>query len=429
MSARVPPHNLEAEAVVLGAALLEPEKVLDEPWAQLPADAFYREGHREIYAALRELWNETARVDEIAVAERLERQGKLERAGGLSYLANLRANAPAAYYAQGSAEILRAKWQYRRIIEVAGDVLRRAFDESDEPGDLAYHADHELLGIVESRSAEPVSIAEAAAAALQKYKDVAAGLRPQPITLGVLARLDATLMLEPGDMMQVLASTGVGKSLFALQAAESVARRGIPALYYSLEMPAEQKGERVLVQKTGLDMARLRMGGITPQEESMMHHIIANLAGVPLYVQDSLETEAQIISDIRRQVRNRGVRLVVVDYLGLIESSGEEEKRYLALAKTARRLKRLAMRLGVVVLLLHQLNREAEGVRPDLSNSADGYGITRDADVVGMLYRVKDEMHGGYMPQGEFLLRKGRNVRTGSYPFRYNPQTMRFSDA
>lgn len=427
LEGRIPPHHMDAEHAVLGCALLEADKMLDEPWALLPGDAFYSERHRYIWQAIQEIRLAQGRVDEITVAELLERQGRLNQIGGFSFLSNARDAAPPLYNVQAHAEIVREKWQQRRLIQICGEAMRAAYGDDKTAQEIAYETDNALLAVVESRNADPVSIADAANQALAKYQAVQAGTRAKPITLGFSSDVDAVLMLEAGDLMLLMAGTGVGKSLLALQIAESVARRGRPALYYTLEMPAEQKGERVLVQKTGANLAALRNGQMTPGDVSQFQNIIANLRGVPLWIQDQLESEAQIIADIRRQVKLRQVGFVVLDYLGLIEGQ-EGEKRYLMLNQITKRMKRLAVSLGIVILILNQLDFESEGARPSLKNSADSKGISRDADVVGLFWREPGS-NTRLSDVGEFIVAKGRNVPTGIHRIKYDKQFMRFDRA
>ena len=418
---RVPPHDQQAERELLGSALVDPE-VLDV--VDLPPEAYYLPSHRKIWQVMRALHAQGRPVDLVTVSERLQREGWLDEVGGPTYLVGLSERAGTAAHARHYAEIVRRLWTARRLIHIAGEAIAAAYD-ADEPLEVAGQLEQALIELDRGEAEEPPTLADAAAEAYEHWRAVRDGDVPAPLTLGVPG-LERAVFLEPGDLMMLLASTGVGKSVFSLQVAQRAARNGWPTVYYSLEMVARQHGERALAQLAGVQTMRARTGHLAPAEEQNVQRVLQQIASLPMWLEHRLDTIEAISADLRRRVRKQGVRFAVIDYLGLMESAKKDERNYLKLQRLTAELKRLAVTLRIPILVVHQLNREAETEKPTMKNIADSYGATRNADVVAAIWRPRLGEDGQLSTEAHFIVMKNRSGQQGEYVISYDPRTVRF---
>lgn len=237
------------------------------------------------------------------------------------------------------------------------------------------------------------------------------------------------MTLAPGELHLLAAGTGVGKSAIALQIASAVEAAGWPVLIYSLEMRAEEWAARYVVQTTGLPLRALRMGDLDERAWSVLVDGVAKIAGRQIYVQDRLYTYEQILGDVRRQARRLGVRLFVVDYMGLVQRArpAKEERRHAVLEEMANGLKVLARELNVAVLAVHQLNRLGEK-EAGLHTWGDSYGMVRPADGAYILVRKKGEDGTRLGEYGEWRREKVRHGHPGVVPLLFSPERLAFAE-
>lgn len=418
---RVPPHDQGAERELLGSALVDRE-VLDI--IDLPPEAFYLPSHYKIWTMMRSLHAAGQPVDLVTVSERLTHEGWLDEVGGHTYLVGLSDRAGTAAHARHYAEIVRRKWAARRLIHIAGEAITAVY-AADEPLEVAGQLEQALIDLDRGDAEEPPTLAEAAAEAYEHWRAVRDGDAPAPLSLGVPG-LERALFLEPGDLMMLLASTGVGKSVFALQVAQHAARNDWPTVYYSLEMVARQHGERALAQLAGVQTMRARTGRLSATEDVAAQRVLQQISSLPMWLEHRLDTYEAVAADLRRRVRKNGVRFAIIDYLGLMESSKKDERNYLKLQRLTSELKRLAVTLRIPILVVHQLNREAETEKPTLKNIADSYGATRNADAVAAIWRPRLEESDQFSNEAFFIVMKNRSGQRGEYPINYDPRTVRF---
>ena len=425
-----PAHDLDAEEALLGACLLARPAIGAALGVGLEADDFYRPSHGLLFAAVRGLYLNGRPVDGITVAAALRETGTLEEAGGTARLAELAAGAPSlgAARAEAYARIVRGSANERRMagaLAEAAEVLRQPGSPEDKRGRIA-----ELLGdvLVAPEAAGPTSLGDWARLALEE----AEGGPPLRIPTG-LVDLDRALGggLVPGGLALLAARPSMGKTALALNIALGAARAGHPTLFESVEMPGREIVRRALAcSPRGVPLADLEHVHEDGRVAEAAWRTQLELAALPVELVDVDRDVSEIVARARRlAARPEGLRLVVVDYLQLINTTAGE-RREREVAAISRSLKLLARELDVGVLAVAQLSREAErraDKRPMLADLRDSGQLEQDGDAIMFIYR--DEV---YDPESEdagtaeVLVAKHRNGPTGRLRLGWQPEHTRF---
>lgn len=415
--ARPLPHNLEAEASLLGAMLLS-EDARDAA-GQLTADDFYKPAHGHIFQAIRDLTEDGSGVDAVTVIDRLG--GLIDTVGGPAAVVGLITDVPTTNNAPTYAGIVRDHSRRRKQIIVADQLKANAlqgFRTADCVG---------MLEDLEGQTTTPnaVRIGDALEDYLSTLEARSDGTAPTGISTG-LPTLDMhTGGFRAGQLITICARPGHGKSDLACQVANNTASSGKATLFVSIEMGLEELLDRWMAQASRTRHSRLRAGELGQRD---WHHItdgVAKLMGVPLYVQDD---PAANLASIRHQARKiPDLGLVIVDYMQLMDSIGTHENRQTEVAGLSRGLKRLARDLEVPVIALAQLNRGVEqrlDKRPQTSDLRESGAIEQDSDIVIGLYRddlyKKDSPAAGLM---EAIILKHRAGALETVTLRYDPTT------
>lgn len=412
------PHlaPLEAERALLHAAFID-EEVVDANMG-LPGEAFYAEVHARVWEAMKGC-RTTGRL--LDMADFVSR-GILSVDELMAIQAVDSSPLAAPYY----VEAIRQAWVRRTLLARLARVQGELAQGKDLGTALAELRDLEAaMDLV--RAPEPVSIYEAADAMVTYLERLAEGREVRPV--GVSLGAEELMTLAPGELHLLAAGTGVGKSAIALQIASAVEAAGWPVLIYSLEMRAEEWAARYVVQTTGLPLRALRMGDLDERAWSVLVDGVAKIAGRQIYVQDRLYTYEQILGDVRRQARRLGVRLFVVDYMGLVQRArpAKEERRHAVLEEMANGLKVLARELNVAVLAVHQLNRLGER-ETGLHTWGDSYGMVRPADGAYILVRKRGEDGTRLGEYGEWRREKVRHGHPGVVPLLFRPERLAFAE-
>lgn len=369
----------EAERAVLGAILLEPDRLPDLRAILATPEAFACDRHRRIFQAVLDCEEDGRPLDTVSVAEMLERQNSLDAAGGVQYLAELYDDAVAPQNAELHARSVREDFDRRQVAAILTKA-RDALKEGDTESVLAALT-RDLQAVEIGARPGAVSFSDAIEAALDQAESIAAagsGLR-----FGI-DPLDAALGgLEPGRLVTVAAGTGGAKSAVLLNAARTNAEDGHPVAVFSLEMPRREVASRMLAQsyQVGLgDLLRGRKEALRRVYQGIQANPVTTL---PIWINDVPQDVDALCAAAASLVRKSGVRLVVVDYLQLIEVTGMKN-RYESISQISRRLKRLAMKLDVTVLAAAQVNRNAASENRELrlSDLRDSGSIEQDSDVV-----------------------------------------------
>ncbi|WP_018466687.1 replicative DNA helicase [Calidithermus timidus] len=439
MEGRIPPHNLEAEASVLGSVLLDSE-VLDRLEGTLSAEAFYKEGHRKIWLAMEQLRARNEPIDLVTLSDELRTRGELDEVGGLSYLVGLSETTPTAAYADYYARIVAEKWTLRKLIHAAGEAMRMAYEEAGSLEDILDSAGRKVLEVsLQGGRSEFQSMRELVH---ETFEHIQMLYENQGQTEGIrcgFRELDAMLGgLGPGSLNIIAARPSMGKTAFALTIAQNVAlREGLGVAIFSLEMPAVQLVTRMLCSEARIDMNRLRQGQLTDRDFSRLVDVAGRISEAPIMIDDTPDmTLMELRSRARRLRAQQKLGLIVIDYLQLMSgpNNGRNagENRQQEIAQISRGLKNLARELEVPVIALSQLSRAVEArpnKRPMLSDLRESGSIEQDADLVMFIYR--DDYYNPHSEKAgiaEIIVGKQRNGPTGTVDLQFHAQHVRFND-
>jgi replicative DNA helicase len=390
------PHAIETERSILGSLLLNSATV-HQVLEILRRDDFYLDSHRRIFDKIVGLYEKGRPIDPVTLREELARSGELEQVGGTSYLASLMDGLPQPQNIEHYARIVRDKALLRKLIYASNQIIHSCFDEEEEPELILDRAERALFDIAEEHLTSGfISVAEVARHQLEHVERMAG--RPQMIT-GVptgFTELDQlTSGLQPADMIVIAGRPSSGKTAFALSIAQNVARRGYTVGILSLEMSKEQVVARLLCSEAKINLHRFRGGFLSRDEWRRLAEALKTLAESRIFIDD---TPAQTVLEARAKARRlkheRGLDLLIIDYLQLMSVRGRVESRQQEVSQLSRDLKGLAKDLGIPLIAVSQLSRAPEtrtDHRPQLSDLRDSGSIEQDADVVLFVYR--EEMY------------------------------------
>ncbi|HEX2863042.1 MAG TPA: DnaB-like helicase C-terminal domain-containing protein [Deinococcales bacterium] len=432
MNPSLAPHNLDAEAAVLGAALLDPFTIAPMR-ALLPTpDRFYGEANRLIWEAMIHLDEAGVAVDARTLENRLSSRGNLERIGGLAYLAGLPDMCVAAAYAEHYAGIVADKAARRDLVATAGDLVKLAGDADVPMSEIPQRALSALDRLRGPRRATAVRLGDYGEELIADLMAAAEGRTPEGAVPFGLPDLDrAVNPMEPGTLSVVAARPGIGKSALALQVAHHAAvHLDKPALILSLEM----KGKQLLKRAVALHGRAPLPKRPTTEQIERAQHITQDLARFPLYIVDD---DSETIAGLRAAVRDAQMRmgatfgLIVVDYLQIVETPGRNGTRENEVASISRGLLKLARELNVPILALAQLSRASEGredTRPKLTDLRESGQIEQDASLVIGLWREATDANAPERATypAEAIVLKQRDGRTGTVPLLFNPSLVSF---
>jgi len=420
---RIPPQSLESERALLGALLLKPDAIHDVSDLIRP-ESFYAEKHRLIFGVMRELAERGEPIDLLSLSERLQNQGLLERSGGRSYLAELAAAAPAPGNFSHYADLVSRKHLMRALIDAAYEITESAYDEAHEAMEVLDQAEKKIYAIGDSSSAhtftaigDKVHEAWDRIEALSKRED---GIRGVP---SGYPALDSLLSgFHPSDLVILAARPSVGKTSLALDIARNAAlRHGVPVGIFSLEMSSEQLIDRMLAAESFVNSWKLRTGQVREEADfERIRDALESLSKAPIYIDDKPGNNILAMRAVARRLkRDRGIGLLVVDYLQLMAptSTKASDSMVQQVTEISRSLKSLARELEVPVIALSQLSRAVEqrGGKPRLSDLRDSGSIEQDADVVMFIHREDKRNPDSNRPGiAEILVEKHRNGPTGS---------------
>lgn len=424
---RVPPNNFEAEQAVLGSALIDPEAAILVV-GKLEENDFYNQTHRNIFKAICELTKNAKPVDFLTVADELEKEGQINDVGGIGYVQSLTTIVPSSASCAHYAEIVKRNSVLRQIIGVCGDTISSAYGEN---------ADERILGEAEKafydigekgQNGSLEKLEGSIEKVLTKFEDIQKNNAPKGLKTGFYQIDKIVNGLQRSDLIIIAARPGVGKTSLAMNIVSNAALNyGAKCAVFSLEMSKEQLTQRMLCSVANVSMAKALRGELSPEEWTKLSKAEKKLKGAEIYVDDNaLNTPSKVLSKCRKLKRDKGLDLVVIDYIGLMKADERTESRQNEVASISRQLKILAKEINVPVITLSQLNRSVEQ-RPDgkpgkprLSDLRESGSIEQDADMVWFIHRdmTKSEAieaentNSNYI--AEIIIAKFRNGQTGS---------------
>jgi replicative DNA helicase len=427
---RVDPHSLEAERSVLGAILIDNE-AFNTASAIVTPVAFYREAHRRIFNRMTDLVVRRSAIDFVTLRAELERTGELEDVGGPAYLVALVDGMPRAVNIEYYARIVQQKHELRELIKAANATLDEAFS-SDEPAEIIERAESRLLRVSRDSARGDFTMApEWMRGALQTIERNADHPRAVTGLSTSIARLDRmTRGLQPSNLIIIGARTAVGKTSLALQMALHQSRT-VPVAFLSLEMSKEELSYRAVSLESRVDAHRLQTGEISAHESRLVIDAAASISERRIGIKDPGHAGLQSLrADIRRWVTRDKGAVAYVDYLQLVDGP-EKDKRAEVVSAISRALKNLAMELGIPIVALSQLSRDAvKNDRPQLHHLKESGSLEQDANVVLLLHRPKLAEDGGYRDgeEAELIVAKNRAGQEGLIKLQWRASLTRFAD-
>jgi replicative DNA helicase len=434
----IPPHNLEAEAGMLGGLLVDKEGLIRVADIVAPGD-FYVDRHRIIFTAMLDLYEARQPIDLLTLSNRLDEVKELSKIGGSAYLTELVEQVPTAAHAAHYASIVAHKATLRRLISAATSIAGFGYDEGAPLDGLLDKAEQTLFGVSQQHLKQnfiPISsvLAESFDRLDELHKDKNS-LRGVPTGFKAL---DGVLAgLQKSDLVILAARPSMGKTTLALNIAQHVAvKEGIPVGFFSLEMGKEQLIDRLLAAESGIDSWKLRNGRLEDSDFPKINDAMAVLSEAPIFIDDSAMTNImEMRTKARRLQSEHDLGLIVVDYLQLISgrNASGSDNRVQEVSEISRGLKGLARELNVPVLALSQLSRSVESRTPpipQLSDLRESGSIEQDADVVMFIYReVYYKGEEADDPNlAKVLVQKHRNGPTGSVELYFHPERTIFRD-
>ena len=434
---KVPPQNIEAEQSILSAILID-NNTLPEVLELLTQKDFYREAHQKIFGAMLNLFDHNEPADLITVTNILKEQGQLESIGGATYLAELVDTIPVAANATHYARIILEKATLRRLIERTALITTRCFEDRGDMEEVLDFAERSIFDI----SQDKVKPAFHALADIlpDTYKAVEQAYEEKILVTGLptgYRELDQlTSGFQPGDLVVIAGRPSMGKTALALNIAQNAsAATGAPSAIFSLEMSKEQLSLRMLSAEARIDSAKMRGGFLKESDLARINRAAGALYDLPIYIDDSPAISAlEIRAKARRMKMEKGLGLVMVDYLQLMRGRASAERRELEISEISRSLKALAKELNIPVVALSQLNRKVEdrtNKRPVLSDLRESGAIEQDADVIAFIYRDEVYNQDPDNPNrgiAEIHVAKQRNGPIGTIRLTFLEHCTRFED-
>jgi len=433
------PHNLEAERSILGAVLLD-NHALNAAVERLRSEDFFLPQHRNIFERMVQLGERQHAIDTITLMEDLSRTGTLEAAGGVAYLSQLADGLPRVTNVDHYARIVKEKAVLRNLIHSASAIQEQALAAGDEADVILDRAESAIFQLAEDRvRAGLIGVKDLVKEGFERLEKIfSEGRRITGLATGYPGLDNETAGLQPSELIILAARPSMGKTALALNMAENVAlRQREPVAIFSLEMSKESLLLRLLASEARVDAHKFRTGHMNRDDWGKVTRTLADLGEAPIWIDDSASsTVLEMGAKARRLKRDRGLSLMIVDYLQLVvpTHSGRGTNRQEEVSSISRALKGLAKELKVPVLVLSQLTRapEREERKPQLADLRESGAIEQDADVVLFINRpnfYKTDLPEEDRAKAELIIAKQRNGPTTSLNFVFLSRHTRFEEA
>lgn len=435
MLERIPPHNDDAEKSVLGAAMLSKDALFDIMEA-VKAEDFYSEIHKEIFIAISELCKKNEPVDALTVAEELKKRKALEMVGGRAYVTSLPSSVPATSNAVQYAKIVAEKAVLRSLINAAGSIIEESYQEKMEASTVLDHAERDIFEIAQKKQSKDYAPLQDVLLSNMEMIDEISKMDGNVTGIPTgFTDLDAkTAGFQRSNLIILAARPAMGKTAFALNIAlQASIKGGANVLIFSLEMAKEELGQRLLSMESRIEMQKLKTGQLERKDWEDINLGLDALSKANIFIDDTPGISImEMKNKCRRLKAEKGLDMVIVDYLQLMNYEGKNESRQQEISTLSRMLKLLAREMDCPVILLSQLSRAPEqrpDHRPVLSDLRESGSIEQDADIVIFLYR--DDY---YNPETEkpgvceVIIAKQRSGPTGTVELTWLGKYTRFVD-
>jgi replicative DNA helicase len=431
------PNNLDAERSVLGAILLD-NHALNAAIENLRPEDFFMDQHRRVFTQMIALGESQQAIDLITLTEELHRRGDLEASGGAPYLAALADGMPRVSNIEHYARIVKEKALLRNLIHATHNIQQRAFEGEDGADAILDNAESSIFALAEDRiRAGLLPIKDIVRDNFERLERIfKEGKSITGISTGYAELDKLTSGLQPSELLILAARPSQGKTALALNLAENIAiRAGLPVAIFSLEMSKESLLQRLVASVAQIDGHKFRTGHLNREDWRRMTESLGQISAAPLWIDDAGSISVlEIGAKARRLKRDKGLSLLIVDYLQLITARGRFGNRQEEVSSISRALKGLAKELQIPVLVLSQLTRapEREERGPQLSDLRESGAIEQDADVVMFIYRpnfFKLDAAPEERDQADILIAKQRNGPTDKVRFVFRSRLTRFEEA
>lgn len=432
---RVPPQDLDAEQSVLGGMLLSKDAIADVVEV-IKGHDFYKPAHETIFQAILDVYAKGEPADPITIAAELTKRGEINKVGGASYLHTLVQTVPTAANAEYYAEIVHERAVLRRLVEAGTRITQMGYAADDDVDEIVNRAQAEIYAVTEQRTSEDyLPLGDIMEGALDEIEAI--GSRTGEMT-GVptgFTDLDSlTNGLHPGQMIVIAARPAMGKSTLALDFARAASiKNNLPSVIFSLEMGRNEIAMRLLSAEARVALHHMRSGTMTDEDWTRLARRMPEVSAAPLYIDDSPNLSMmEIRAKCRRLKQRNDIKLVIIDYLQLMQSGKRSESRQQEVSDMSRNLKLLAKELEVPVIALSQLNRGPEqrtDKKPQVSDLRESGSIEQDADMVILLHREdayeKESPRAG---EADIIVGKHRNGPTATITVAFQGHYSRFVD-
>lgn len=432
---RIPPHSVESEQSILGSIILDKDAIITVAETINPGD-FYKEAHKIIYESMLKLNSNNEPIDLITLIEELRKEGHLDNVGGISYLTSLSTIVPTTSNVKYYANIVKEKSVMRQLIKASNEIINLGYDASTDVQEILDQAEKSIFDISQEKSGDdiqPINLV------LQDTFDMIERLCTQKsdvtgITTGFTDLNKKINGLQRTDLILLAARPAMGKTAFSLNLVQNAALKGNASVaVFSLEMSKEQLVQRMLSAQSNVELGKIKTGSLGESDWPRIIDAMAVLSEANIFIDDTPGIKiSEIRSKCRRLKIEKGLDLILIDYLQLMEGEGKNENRQQEIAKISRSLKILAKELDCPVVALSQLSRSPElrkDHRPILSDLRESGSIEQDADIVMFLYR--DEYYHDDSEKkniGEVIIAKNRHGETGNVELVWFGQVQKFAD-
>lgn len=429
---KVPPHNIEAEQAVLGALLLN-WTAMSEVVSILRPDRFYSLQNQVIYEAMQKLFSKNATGDTISLINELTVENKLDQAGGAAYIASLTDTVPSAANIDYYAEMVLDRASRRDLIHISSELKAASFDLQKGSDALLDDAEQKIFALAERN--ETTQVYSAKDIMFKEIELIEARYKSKNQFTGVptgFAKLDTyTSGFQNSELIIIGARPSIGKTALALSMIQNIAcEKRIPCGFFSLEMPYESIGMRLLAQEARVPMQKIRSGMLKVDDVKKIQDAAGRWFEAPLYTVDTPNMKLIDLRAVaRRMVKNQDVKIIFIDYIGLISTEDPTAPVFEQVSLISKSLKALARELSIPIVALCQVARDAEGQEPNLAQLRGSGSIEQDADVVMFLHRDRIKDGDAIAAQdAKIILAKQRNGATGDVPIMFLPAYSKFEN-
>ena len=429
----MPPYDEQAEASVLGAMLLD-KSAITTAVEIIHAEDFYYDSHKAIFEGILRLYNKNEPADMITLSDFLKKNGQLEAVGGYTYLGRLTSGAGAVSNTEAYANIIKEKSTLRALIRAGSEIVEDSYRDDDEVGAIIEKAEKSIFDITQDNQRNGLmdmgEVMVTTFDVMQKRSENKGGLTG--LTTGFIDLDRKTSGMQKADLVLLAARPSMGKTALMVNIATNAAlKANATVAMFSLEMSRNQLSQRILSSLSHVDLMKIISGDLTTEEWSKVIETMTYMNEMAIYIDDTAGiTPLEVKAKCRRLKAEKGLDLVVIDYLQLMEVGGRAESRQQEISAISRQLKGIAKELDVPVIALSQLSRAPEmraDHRPILSDLRESGAIEQDADIVMFLYR--DEYYNPDTEKqglGELIIAKHRNGPTGTVELLFKGEYTKF---